>query len=57
MAKILAEVFDPAAAPLIASDVLDEREIAEFTPSGFGSLLRSRATLFSITRGHFEMAT
>ena len=55
VANVLREVVEPAAAPLIARDVLDERDVAEFAAGGFGGLLRGSATLYSIARGHFEM--
>ena len=56
VAKILREILEPTAAPLIARDVLDQGDVAEFAVRDCVSLLWSSAAISVIAGGHFEVA-
>ena len=54
-ANVLNEFVEPAAAPLVAGDMLDERDIAEFTMSGLRRLLRRFAAILTVLLRHLQM--
>src|SRR3984957_21132186 len=54
-AEILEEFVEPAATPLIASDVLDERHVAEFTARSRVGVVRSRATINQVLSRHRQV--